>query len=53
MLKTDHQSVVSISCESVYHKMYFRCHKLTSSDTGVTHFIGQNVILETIPVTLK
>ena len=26
--------------------------KLTSFDTGVTHFIGQNVIRETIPVTL-
>ena len=33
--------------------MNFRCQKLTSFDTGVTYFIGQNVISETIPVTLK
>ena len=33
--------------------MNFRCQKLTSFDTGVTHFIGQNVIHETISVTLK
>ena len=33
--------------------MNFRCQKLTSFDTGVTHFIGQNVIRETIPITLR
>ena len=33
--------------------MNFKCQKLTSFDTGVTRFIGQNVIHETIPVTLR
>ena len=34
--------------------MNFTCQKLTSQfDTGVTHFNGQNVISETIPITLK
>ena len=37
----------------MYHKMNFKCQNLTSYDTGVTHFIGHNVICETISVTFE
>ena len=33
--------------------MNLKCQKLTSFDTAITHFIGQNVIRKTIPVIMN